>query len=354
MVKNLCILLLSVLPILASAQQAVELKQQNLSKWNIGGANYSGITSLGGNRYALVSDKEPSDGFYIFRIDQNMTDGSIESVYLEGFKGNPNPKTDNNGMTIRDCEGIAYRPSSNTLFISGEGDQEILEYNMDGALTGNKMQVPSIFSLKNIVPNYGFEALTYSPKTHLFWTVTESTLVSDGFTASAAHPGHQNLLRLQSFDDQLLPAGQYAYRMDRGKSEDFGKIYVLGVPEVTALPDGKLLVLEREADISHGYLSSEVVCKLFLVDPNNSWQIGSEVDFNKMDPNKFMVKTLISRFVTKYTPFVRTFANYEGMCLGQTLSDGRQTLLMISDSQANYGKGPFRLNDFIKVLVLPE
>ena len=37
------------------------------------------------------------------------------------------------------------------------------------------------------------------------------------------HPGKQNLLRLQSFRDDLLPIAQYAYRMDRGKADDFGK-----------------------------------------------------------------------------------------------------------------------------------
>lgn len=114
----------------ASAQTALELKQQSLAKWNIGAAQYSGITALGGNRYALVSDKEPTDGFFIFRIDQSAITGDVTNVYMEGFYGNRSPKVDAQGISIRDCEGIAYVPQSNTLFISGEGDQRILEYNM--------------------------------------------------------------------------------------------------------------------------------------------------------------------------------------------------------------------------------
>ena len=54
----------------ATAQQAVELKQEKLSKWDIGTANYSGIAPVGDGRYLLVSDKEPSDGFFIFTITQ--------------------------------------------------------------------------------------------------------------------------------------------------------------------------------------------------------------------------------------------------------------------------------------------
>lgn len=353
MMKKLMVALLAFLPVWAGAQQAVELKQRKLAKWNIGTANYSGISPMGGNRYALVSDKEPTDGFFVFCIDQNSSTGKIEDVYLEGFYGNPSPVTDGDGNTVRDCEGVAYYAPNNTVFISGEGDQAIREYRMDGSLSGVQLQVPAIFGLDKIVPNMGFEALSYSPETRLFWTTTESTLPVDGFAAGPAHPEAQNILRLQSFGTDFLPKAQYAYRMDKGKSDDFGSIYVYGVPAVTALPDGKLLVLEREADISHGYLSSEVICKIFMVDPTTSWQIDGSIDLKKLDPNRFMIKQLVASFKTKYTPFVHKFANYEGMCLGQKLADGRQTILLVCDSQANYGKGAFRLNDYIKVLILP-
>lgn len=46
------------------------------------------------------------------------------------------------------------------------------------------------------------------------------------------------------------------------------------------------------------------------------------------------------------------FANYEGMCLGATTASGQQTVLLVSDSQARYGRGPWRLRDYIKVVLL--
>lgn len=334
------------------AQTAVELKQVSLAKWNIGAAQYSGICSLGDNRYAVVSDKEPTDGFFTFRIDQNATTGAVTSVYLEGFKGNPTPKVDANGISIRDCEGVAYVPSTNTVFISGEGDQQILEYSMSGVPTGRELNVPSIFDVKQIVPNYGFEALCYDASEHLFWTTTESTLPIDGHAAGAQYPGIQNLLRLQAFGDDLQPVAQYAYRMDAGKTEDFGKTYAFGVPELTPLPDGRLLVLEREANVTSGGLSSTVRCKLFVVDPSQGHQIDSSVNLSTLDSNSFLVKKLLADWTTQVQPFKLTFANYEGMCLGRTLSDGRLTLLLISDSQGGYRKGPFSLKDYIKVIVI--
>ncbi len=335
------------------AQQAVDLGQVSLSKWGIGSANYSGITPIGNDGYAVVSDKEPADGFFVFRIAQNAGTGEVTGVYLDGFYGNPKPAVDARGISVRDCEGIAYFPPRGTVFISGEGDQEIKEYDLDGQPTGRALNVPAIYAVPNIVPNYGFEALSYCEKTHRFWTTTESTLKRDGAAAGPAHPGIQNLLRLQCFDDNLQPVAQYAYRMDWGKTEDFGKIYVYGVPEVLALPDGRLLVLEREADVSNGYMSSQVICKLCDVNPSDGWHIDFSSELRLLDPNRFLTKRLVATFTTKLTPFNYSFANYEGMCLGATLNDGRRTVLLISDSQDGFGKGPVHLKDFIRVLVLP-
>lgn len=336
----------------AAAQTARELKQVSLSKWGIGTSSYSGITSLGGNRYALVSDDTPADGFFIFRIDQNATTGEVTQVYMESFQGNSQPKVNADGRSMRDCEGIAFFVPKGTLFISGEGDQRILEYNMNGQPTGRELNVPQIFSRQNIINNYGFESLCYDAHAHRFWTTTESTLPSDGPAASEAHPKAQNLLRLQAFDDNLQPVAQYAYRMDRGQSSDFGKIYVYGVSEMAPLPDGRLLILEREANVTHGGLSSTARCKLFWVNPQESEQIDSNTDLKTLDPNLFLDKHLLADWTTQVQPFHLNFANYEGMCLGRTLNDGRQTLLLVNDSQGGYRKGPFRLKDYIKVIVL--
>ena len=46
------------------------------------------------------------------------------------------------------------------------------------------------------------------------------------------------------------------------------------------------------------------------------------------------------------------YANYEGMCLGPKLNDGRQTLILINDSQAGAGNSLYRLKDYIKIIIL--
>ena len=332
--------------------KAEELKQVSLARWGVGAGQYSGIASIGQNRFAVVSDKEPADGFFVFRIEQDGQTGEITDVSLEGFYGNQSPEVDANGISIRDCEGIAFCPTRESLFISGEGDQEILEYTLLGQPTGRKLNVPSIFASDKISPNSGFEALTYDSLRHRFWVTTESTLPADGTAASSLHPGVANILRLQSFGDDLQPLSQYAYRMDTGKADNFGGIYTFGVPAIEVLPDGRLLVLEREIDISKNYLNSTCRCKLFCVNPAEGYQIDSSCDLTALDPNKFLVKHLLADFSTRLTAVKYNFANFEGMCLGRPLDDGRLSLLLISDSQGGYKKGPVHLKDYVKVILL--
>lgn len=70
--------------------------------------NYSGITHVGGDEYAVVSDKSATDGFFLFRIDVDSVSGEIKNVENLGFRGD--------SLKNADCEGIAYRPSSGTFF----------------------------------------------------------------------------------------------------------------------------------------------------------------------------------------------------------------------------------------------
>ncbi len=317
----------------ASTEATVGLPQRDLAIWNITPANYSGITPLGDGRYAVVSDKGSADGFYVWKISQDPESGAVISVEDEGFFAN---KVD--ASSKRDCEGIAYFPKSGCVFISGEGDGRIIEYDMEGQRTGRELRVPEQF--KSAVGNQGLEALGFGGKGSKvrFWTTTETALPADGVAAGPKNPGGGNLLRLQSFKKNLLPSRQFLYVMDSGRTSDFGGTYVFGVPEVCALPDGRVLVLEREANIPAEYIGAEVVCKLYSVKPKGA---------------KPLAKELVAEWRTSLSITSGiAWANYEGMCLGATLPDGRHTLLLVSDSQGGYGKGPFTLKDFIKVIVL--
>ncbi|MBO7137288.1 MAG: esterase-like activity of phytase family protein [Bacteroidaceae bacterium] len=257
--------------------------------------NYSGISALGNDRYAVVSDKSEEDGFYVLHIDIDSVRGRITALENEGFRSC--------GLPNRDIEGICYRPSTNTVFISGEQDNEVYEYALDGQRTGRRLDMPAIFKAAN--PNYGLESLTYDAKRHLFYTTSERPLKGD------------SLLRIQSFDDDLSPQRFYYYRPDAS----FSRKYFQGVSGLCALDDGRLLVLERQIRVPRLKLGASTIIRIYEVTPSDE---------------SLLEKRLLVEFRTRLTLTGRKFANYEGLCQPQS-----NLLLLVADSQNRY-KGILR------------
>jgi hypothetical protein len=218
--------------------------------------NYSGISRINDSLYVVVDDKSITDGFRFLHLDIDKETGVIKTAIMDPLV--------TNGQPNRDSEGIVYVPGTNTVLISGEADKSILEYKLDGTLTGRSLEIPAIF--KEASGNLGFESLAYNPHTHLFWTTTESTLSQDGEQATSTNKVC-NLLRLQSFDEQMKPQRQFTYIMDAPTANRPSAIFAHGVSDITALDDGRLIVLEREFFVPNSFIGSYVNCKLFLVDP---------------------------------------------------------------------------------------
>ena len=317
---------LVLVPLMLMAQEATVLKQRKFPK-TVPAGNYSGITWMGGSQYAVANDKSPTTGFYLMSIDIDSITGNLLSVRLDTFL--------TCGQPTRDEEGVCYMPQNQTIFVSGEKDQEILEFNLQGQLTGRKLNIPEIF--KTNYPNRGFEALTYQQKTHRFWTTSESTLQADG-DKPTIDKKIKNRLRFQSFGDDLQPKEQYWYETDSAIVKKHKGNSIMGVGGLAALEDGRIVVLERELYFPKKQIGSYCLVKLYVVDPG------------KHQPGEFLNKTLLTTFRTKFNLLRRNFANYEGICVGPKLSDGRQLLLLICDSQNQY-KGVMR--DWFKTVILP-
>ena len=324
-----CVLsfLLLLMALQMSAQQVVLNKQRHFPK-TVPAGNYSGITWLGGDSYAVVNDKSPTAGFYLMTIRTDTTSGEILEVRADSFLTSHQPN--------RDEEGICYIAQSNTMFVSGEGDGQIIEYNMDGQLTGRRLNIPDVFNTRR--SNGGFEALTYNAATHRFWTTTENTLKADGETPSIERK-IPNMLRFQSFGDDLQPCEQYWYKTDSSLVESTEGKSTLGVSGLAALDDGQVIVLEREIRKTSNNIGSFVHVKLYVVNPS------------QQKPGDLLQKQLLTEFRTSINLTNRSFANYEGLCAGPKLADGRQVLLLVADSQNQY-KG--RLKDWFKTVVIAD
>jgi len=311
--------------------------RQRSFKESIAKGNYSGLAYVGDNRFVVCNDKTSNAGFYFLDIEIDSLNGKLRNATMSEL-------ISNNSLGYRDEEGIAFVPKTQTVFISGEKRQDIIELRMDGTPTGRELLIPDIY--KKTWKNGGFESLTYNDATKLFWTASEVSLKADGIESKPQN-GLPNRLRLQSFNDSLQPAQAYAYQTELPTKKSKYSTYVNGVSDIEALDDGRLLVLEREIYIKKHSIGSWVENRIFIVDPAVETPLVASDSLTSNAP--YVKKTLLYKFRT-YMNFLRqNFSNYEGMALGPRLKDGRQVLLLICDSADQY-KGI--LSDWLQVLLV--
>ena len=340
----LFILLCCCVSLSGRAQQL--LKQTDMGRFGIPAANYSGLVHLAVDSFAVIDDKSEVDGFYIFHIHQNENDGHIEFVSRGNLKGDRAALSTDLQRAHADCEDITFVPEWGTYFIASEGLQEVYEYDGAGHRTGRKLNIPEQFALKNIRSNCGFEALTFNEHTGLFWLTSETPLPKDGGDSVG-------IVRLQSFEKNLEPDHQWAYRMESPQLQP-GQYYAHGIPAMLALDDGRLLVMERELTVPPAYLGAQTHIRVFVVNPDRTKSITTDTDLKTLSDDQILSKKELFSFSTYLNLGQLNYGNYEGMSWGTRLRDGRRTLLLVCDSQAGAGNIFYHLKDYLKVVVLPE
>lgn len=345
--KSLAAFLALMLAVSLSSQEVRHFGQHDMKKWNIPPGNYSGIAHIGGDRYALISDKQDADGWTEVSI-RFLPSGDIDRMTFVGHHYDASTRG-----KARDSEGIAYVPGQG-LFVGAENDQRILELSESGKPTGRSLSVPASFGTSNIFTNYGFEALTYDALRSRFWTTTEQGLKSDVAALTTFSSPSPALLRLQSFGSDLQSMLQFAYMTEAPATSRTPRLFAFGVPELLAFNDTTLIVMERELNIPKRYNRAKCRISLFCVNPDVSRAIAdTALPLRQTDRKSFLPKRRLYSFSTGIRLMGRkNLANYEGMCLGPRLADGSQTLLLVADSQGRAGKSLFHLKDYIKVIVI--
>ena len=364
--------------LLAGAQdwKVVRENPQKAFPKTVAAGNYSGIAHLHDDIYAVVSDKSDSALYFNFRIQVNPKTGELEQVENLGFTERTDG-TMNDGKPWQglekgfDHEAIV-KVSDSTLVIASEGYCRLKEYpilpiSADTAKVGYPQNLwESRWPSSDFYPNYNFESLAFDPVHQYLWTIPESTLRKDGQPVTPQN-GLTNQLRLMRLDwgkmkedsnkeeysEQVSSKKDsrymmtYAYQMDQPSTHKKADIYVMGVSELCVLPDGQLLVLEREAFIPKIKIGAFCKCKLYLINPLNSEEFSMKEKFSSDTP--FLKKRLLTEWKTGLSLSKRSFANYEGMCLGPKLEDGSQVVILLSDSQDQYAGV---LKDWFKTIVI--
>lgn len=275
-----------------------------LPKGDTGARETSGITWAGGSRYYIVSDKLGTAFPVAIALDPRS--GTITHAAVE--RGLPLP-----GST--DLEGVAYDREHGTLLVSDEVGPAIREYDArDGRLV-RSLNLPPIY--RSARKNLSLESLAYDPDDRTLWTANEETLAEDGPTANFASGA---VVRVQRFDEERKPSGQWAYVTDplAGDMLKPGRdIESSGVSDLVALPGGGLIALERS------YGSGGLRIRLYEIDFAGATDIAA----------------LPSLMGASYSPLHKRLLwqqsfpniNYEGAALGPALADGARSLVLISD-----------------------
>ena len=235
-----------------------------------------------------------------------------------------------------DPEGIAVTENG-SLFISSEGvaDKFIPPFVALYSPAGKQLKTmsipekffPSSAGNRGVRDNMGLESLTLSPDGRFLTTASENALVQDGPRAELTHSSSSRMIIFDREAGEVV--NEYIYLTDPVPEAPVvpGALHVNGLVELVALGgEGCYLALERAYSEGKGFN-----IRLYLTAIENK---------DCADQPLILSKELVLDFDTLGIPL----DNLEGMSFGPYLSDGRRSLVVISDNN-------FSRKQFTQILV---
>ena len=330
--RTLASLSIGALPILSFADDLWWIESGSPWDRTAGPTCLSGITYIGNNEYYAVADNGPDCGLYKLTIPLNADGKSIWSAgYSVGARRSLS--------LAADIEGVAYDPGSGRVWVSDEATQSITEYDPETGAACRRVDIPPV--LKQIVGNYGFESLTISGDGLTMWTANEEALTCDGDRSSYWSGTTVRLVKFtrKTVSDNWTLAAMYPYTTEKWTYQyDYGGAGRGGVSDLCALPDGSLLVLEREMSSSSegsdiwAALGARLFHRIYRVTPS---ALAAATDIR--DANEGLKRLSGWKAVSKELLFNGTNAkvalsNVEGICLGPGLGSGACELMTLTDA----------------------
>src|SRR2546423_3382274 len=312
-----------------------QTRDQNGRAFEIHGL--SGVTYAGGNTYWAVLDNSDK----IVRLEVKLNgDGSIESADVT------------TGLTLADradYEGIAYFAPHDSVFVSEETTPAVHEYSLSNGRRLGTLETPQVFLHGHTVINRGFESLALTRDS--LWTANEHALTVDGSPQTPAEPfGSTTRVRVLRYaldaHGHATPAEQFVYQTS-GVHELAGFNRLTGL---AALPDGRLLGLERSAGQNIDRLAS-IRTRIFLIDfAHATHAIKPPWDHGLANRSPVTVhKTLLFDALLCDADG----ENLEGLCLGPRLGENRWAVIgVVDDTDGGLGVSKTQVVAF--VLTLPR
>lgn len=265
-------------------------------------------TGVVDHRFLIVQDNSDTAVRVLVRFSE---DGSIARAVVES------------GLRLglnRDHEGVAFAgANASVALVSEESTPAVREYDASVGTALGVLPLPDAFA--SIRPNFGLEAVasrTPPIGETTVWTANEEALSIDGPISS---PNAGTWVRLQKFRGRAgawSADGQRAYRVEpmHGGAITGGRS---GLVELVALPDGRVLGLERSFAFNLGGLFRS---RLYELDLAASTEVGS----------------ISSLEAALFTPVGKRLLwqggneNLEGLSLGPVLADGSRAMLGVVDN----------------------
>jgi hypothetical protein len=249
------------------------------------------------------------------------------------------PLADENGRPL-DSEAIAV-DGDDTRWISSEVEPSIRHYSTDGGFLG-QLPVPDALRVApagRATTNKTFEGLSLQPDARTLIASVEGQLSGDD----------PDVRRFQTWTrenpaNEFALGPQYAYRADPG----------LDVSDITPIPDGRLLVVERGFTAGVGN-----TIHLALADPRHADDVSGVENVTAQTGARFVEKTALADLAqcptlgaTAKQPQPNPLLdNVEGAVVTRTEGDGRLGVLLVSDDNEN----PSQITRFYSLTVtLPK
>jgi len=307
------------------------------------GTQVGGLSSIAydedRNVFYVISD-DPSQfqpaRFYTIAVDVSdgtLDDGDVDFLDVTTITG---PDGLPFAPLSLDPEGIALT-KDDELVITSEGfsnrliDPWIRLFELDGAHIG-ELPLPDAFrpnaaGTRGVRLNLGFESAATAPNGRFLFSGTEGALVQDGPAASLTATSPARLLRYNLQTRRL--DRQYVYVTDRIAEPPVPptNFAVNGLVELLPLNNQFLLSMERSFSV--GAPGTGNTIKLYSVALPGATNVnGLHSLAGALDRIRPARKTLLLDLDALGIPL----DNVEGMAFGPDLSDGRRSLLLVSDN----------------------
>lgn len=293
-------------------------------------------------RYFVISDdRSATNAARFYTVQMSLSDSGIRDLEftsthpLLARDGKPFRALDTNvrpPVVAPDSEGIAVDGRRKRFFWSSEGerltdlpggpvllDPWVRIAGLDGGYLG-EVPLPPVLKMtaSETGPrkNHGLEGLALTPSGTSLWAAMEGPGYNDGEPPTE---GHGALTRLTRFDvDTGAATASYAYPVDPVSSGPGGDN---GLSDLVALDEESFLAVER------GY-GTHAVARVYRAEVGDAEDVSTRPSLTTA-PVRPMTKTLLADLWT--VPGLSPLDNIEGITLGPTLPDGRQSVVMVSD-----------------------